>query len=76
MTSFNQMIEKCKNKESIRLCLQDRSTILDQIEILPGLRAKVITHGHPKGNGRKYLPTIVSVDCKQLMKYADGKKEE
>ena len=76
MTSLNQMIEKCRDKESIRLCLQHKSTTLDQIEILPGLEAEVIIHGHPGGNGRKYLPTIVTVNCEQLMKYADGEKEE
>ena len=67
------MIQKCKNKESIRLCLQNKSTTSDNIEILPGLNASVIIHGHPNSNGRKYLPTIVTLNCKELSDYASGK---
>ena len=72
MTTLNQMTKKCKDKESIRLCLQNKTIISDKVEILPGLHASVIIHGHPAGNGRKYLPTIVTVNCTQLSDYVSG----
>lgn len=70
MTSLNEMLQKCKNKESIRLCLQNKTALSDKVEILPGVYADVIIHGHPQGNGRKYLPTIVTVNCEQLTNYS------
>jgi len=73
MASLNQMLERCSTgRRYIYLCLQNRTTSSDQIEILPGLKADVIIHGHPKENGRKYLPTIVSLECKDLFNYSMG----
>jgi len=48
MASLNQMLERCSTgRRYIYLCLQNRTTSSDQIEILPGLKANVIIHGHP-----------------------------
>ena len=73
MTTLDEIITKCRGRKSIRLCFQNRATTLDTIQILPGLDAKVIVHGHPKGDGRKYLPTIATLSCRQLFDYVNRK---
>ena len=69
MTSVSSMVKKCKGRKSVWLCLNDRTTTLNEIEVLPGLNAEVIIKGHPKGNGKKYIPTVVELTCRDLDKY-------
>jgi len=81
MTSIAQMVEKCNGRARVWLCLQNRVTIADTIEVLPGLNAEVVIKGRPGGNGKKYAPTMVELECSVLNAYlekrqwAEGKGE-
>ena len=69
MPNIQQMVKKCRNRGSVFLCLNNRTTTLDEIEVLPGLNAEVLMHGHPAAECRKYLPTVVELECQTLNKY-------
>ena len=69
MSNIQQMVKKCYGRGSVFLCLDNRTTSSDEIEVLPGLDAKVLMHGHPAGEKRKYLPTVVELECGKLRRY-------
>ena len=69
MPNIAQMVEKCKGRASVWLCLNDRVTTLDTIEIVPGLEAEVIIKGRPEGRGKEYAPTVVELECRVLKDY-------
>ena len=69
MASISHMVDKCRGRKAVFLCLNDRTTVLDEVEVLPGLNAKVLIQGHPKGNEKNYIPTVVELKCQDLDKY-------
>lgn len=76
MTSVASMVKKCAGRSSVFLCLNDRTTTLDKIEVLPGLKANVLVQGHPEDSKRAYTPTVVELKCQDLDSYLSKRRWE
>jgi len=75
MGGISQMVEKCRGgRKSVLVCLNNRTTILEEIDVVPGLSAKVLIKGHPASQGRKYAPTVVELNCKDLQRYLSKRR--
>jgi hypothetical protein len=75
MSGISRMVEKCRGgRKSVWVCLNNRTTTLDEIDIVPGLLAKVFIKGHPANQGRKYVPTVVELSCKDLQRYLSKRR--
>jgi len=77
MVNVSHLIKRCAGgRKSTLLCLNNRTTMLDRIEVMPGLEADVFIKGHPATNGRKYIPTVVELDCKHFAAYLKSRRKE
>ena len=74
MVNVAHLIKRCAGgRKSTLLCLNNRTTLFDRIEVLPGLEADVVMKGQPEAEGRRYLPTVVEFDCNSLEQYLQSR---
>jgi len=71
MVKLKNIMRICKKNPGRTIFLQlprkEVSKDVQVLEVIPGIKGKIIIHGHKKGKGRKYIPTIVKIDCKDFI---------